>query len=104
MSKIFQFGEQVEGYSIPVLNEREIRAGAGILFLMMFTTILEVLYKGNFVPLKFAVVIFLTDILIRVLINPRFAAYIFLAISLLKNSFSVRPHNLFGVEKSAHIK
>ena len=50
MSKIFQFGEKVEGYSIPVLNEREIRAGAGILFLMMFTTILEVLYKGNFVP------------------------------------------------------
>ena len=73
MSKIFQFGEKVEGYDIPVLNEREIRAGAGILFLMMFTTILEVMYKGNFVPLKFAVVIFMTDILIRVLINPRFA-------------------------------
>ncbi|MEI6276276.1 MAG: DUF4395 domain-containing protein [Prolixibacteraceae bacterium] len=71
--KIFQFGEKVEGYNIPVLNEREIRAGAGILFLMMFTTILEVMYKGNFVPLKFAVVIFMTDILIRVLINPRFA-------------------------------
>jgi hypothetical protein len=73
MSKIFQFGEKVEGYEIPVLNEREIRAGAGILFLMMFTTILEVLYKGNFVPLKFAVVIFLTDILIRVLVGPRFS-------------------------------
>ena len=71
--KIFKFGEDVPGYSIPVLNEREIRAGAGILFLMMYTTILEVLYKGNFVPLKFAVVIFLTDILIRVLISPRFA-------------------------------
>ena len=73
MSKIFQFGEKVEGYDIPVLNEREIRAGAGILFLMMFTTILEVIYKHNFVPLKFAVVIFLTDILIRVLVSPRFA-------------------------------
>jgi len=36
MSKIFQFGEKVEGYNIPVLNEREIRAGAGILFLIMF--------------------------------------------------------------------
>jgi hypothetical protein len=30
-----QFGENVEGYSIPVLNEREIRGGAGILFLFM---------------------------------------------------------------------
>ena len=73
MSKIFKFGEDVPGYNIPVLNEREIRAAAGILFLMMFTTIVTVLTKGNFVPLKFAVVIFLTDILIRVLINPRFA-------------------------------
>ncbi len=73
MSKIFQFGEDVPGYNIPVLNEREIRAAAGILFLMMFITIVTVLTKGNFVPLKFAVVIFLTDILIRVLINPKFA-------------------------------
>ena len=73
MSKIFKFGEGVPGYNIPVLNEREIRAAAGILFLMMFTTIVTVLTKGNFVPLKFAVVIFLTDILIRVLINPKYA-------------------------------
>ena len=73
MSKIFKFGEDVPGYNIPVLNEREIRAAAGILFLMMFTTIVTVLTKGNFVPLKFAVVVFLTDILIRVLINPKYA-------------------------------
>ena len=30
-----QFGEVVEGYNIPVLNERDIRASAGILFLFM---------------------------------------------------------------------
>ena len=29
-----KFGEDVEGYDIPVLNEREIRASAGILFLV----------------------------------------------------------------------
>ncbi len=32
MSKLINFGENVEGYAIPVLNEREIRAAAGILF------------------------------------------------------------------------
>ncbi|MCP4459597.1 MAG: DUF4395 domain-containing protein, partial [Cytophagales bacterium] len=37
MNNIIKFGEDVEGYDIPVLNEREIRATAGILFLMMFT-------------------------------------------------------------------
>jgi len=73
MSKIFKFGEDVEGYSIPVLNEREIRAAAGILFLMMFTTILTVMMKGNFTPLKYAVIVFLIDISIRVFVSPRFS-------------------------------
>jgi len=40
---VFQFGERVEGYPIPVLNEREIRAGAGLLFLLMFVAILRVI-------------------------------------------------------------
>lgn len=73
MSKIFQFGEKVEGYNIPVLNEREIRAAAGILFVLMFVAILTVIFKGNFLLLKYAIIIFLVDILIRVLINPKFA-------------------------------
>ncbi len=73
MNKIIQFGETVEGYNIPVLNEREIRAGAGILFLLMFVSILVVLLQGNFLLLKYGVTIFLTDILIRVFINPRFS-------------------------------
>jgi hypothetical protein len=30
---LFSFGEKVHGYDIPVFNEREIRAAAGILFL-----------------------------------------------------------------------
>lgn len=73
MSKIVNFGETVEGYSIPVLNEREIRAAAGILFLMMFISILQVIYKGDFLMLKYATMLFLVDISIRVFINPKFA-------------------------------
>ncbi len=73
MSKIIKFGEEVEGYNIPVLNEREIRASAGILFVFMFVAILNVVYTGDFTLLKYAVTIFLADILTRVLISPRFA-------------------------------
>lgn len=72
-NKIIQFGETVEGYDIPVLNEREIRAAAGILFLMLFISVMVVILKENFLLLKYAVTIFLADILIRVLISPRFA-------------------------------
>lgn len=73
MRKIIGFGETVEGYDIPVLNEREIRAGAGMLFVLMFIAIQNAALLGEFTLLKYAVTIFLTDILIRVLINPRFA-------------------------------
>jgi len=85
MSNSFKFGEEVPGYNIPVLNEREIRAAAGLLFLMMFTTILIVLMKGNFVPLKYAVVIFLTDILIRVFISPRFSPTLIIGRLIVRN-------------------
>ena len=73
MKKIIKFGEDVEGYTIPVLNEREIRAAAGILFLATFTSLMFILFKGNFVPIKYVVTFFLTDFLIRVFINPQYS-------------------------------
>lgn len=73
MNRVIQFGENVPGYQIPVLNEREIRAAAGLLFLMMFTTILSIGITQSFTPLKYAIVAFLVDIAIRVFINPKFA-------------------------------
>ncbi len=85
MSKIFQFGENVKGYNIPVLNEREIRAAAGILFLMMFIAILTVILKGNFLLLKYAIVIFLADMSIRVFINPRYSPTLILGRWIVRN-------------------
>ncbi|MDO9256020.1 MAG: DUF4395 domain-containing protein [Bacteroidales bacterium] len=70
---MIKFGEDVDGYTIPVLNEREIRAAAGILFVMMFVSIFLAALKGDFLMLKYAVIIFLTDLLIRVFINPKFS-------------------------------
>jgi len=84
-NKIVKFGEDVEGYNIPVLNEREIRAAAGILFLIMFISILTVIMKGDFLLLKYAVVIFLTDILIRVLISPRYSPTLIMGRLIVRN-------------------
>ena len=72
MSKVIKFGEDVEGYNIPVLNEREIRAAAGILFLVMLISIMTVIFTGDFLMLKYAVTLFLADILIRVLLIQNF--------------------------------
>ena len=73
MSKLIQFGENVEGHNIPVLNEREIRAAAGILFLATFISLMLIVFKNNFLPIKYVITAFLVDFIIRVFINPRFS-------------------------------
>lgn len=74
-----QFGEQVSGYNIPVLNEREIRAGAGILFLFMFIAITRAITMESFTMLKYMVSIFLMDFIIRIFISPKHAPILILA-------------------------
>jgi hypothetical protein len=73
VNNVIRFGETVEGYSIPVLNEREIRASAGILFLVMFLALMLILFKSDFVLIKYVIVMFLSDFIVRVFVNPRFS-------------------------------
>jgi hypothetical protein len=73
MNNVIQFGENVEGYDIPVLNEREIRAAAGILFLATFISLMFILFKNNFLPIKYVITMFLADFIIRVFVNPKFS-------------------------------
>ena len=79
------FGEDVDGYAIPVLNEREIRAAAGLLFLMMFIAIAAAISTKSFLLLKYAIAIFLPDMLIRVFINPRFSPSLILGRLIVRN-------------------
>jgi hypothetical protein len=85
MKKLIRFGEDVEGYNIPVLNEREIRAAAGILFLATFTSLMFILFKGNFIPIKYVIILFLADFLIRVFINPKFSPTLIIARLIVRN-------------------
>ncbi len=68
-----KFGETVAGYNIPVLNEREIRASAGILFLFTFLSLMLIIFKGNFLMIKYVITLFMADFAIRVFINPKFS-------------------------------
>jgi hypothetical protein len=85
MTDIIQFGEHVEGYDIPVLNEREIRAAAGILFLATYTSLMNILFIGNFILIKYVISFFLLDFLIRVFINPKFAPSLILGRLIVRN-------------------
>lgn len=85
MKKIIKFGEDIAGYSTPVLNEREIRAAAGILFVLMFISIMLAILKGDFLMIKYSITIFLTDILIRVFINPEFSPSLIIGRMIVRN-------------------
>ena len=73
MNKIIGFGETVPGYDVPVLNEREVRAAAGILFFFALVSFLNSWLMGNFRLTQIFVIAFLIDFTIRIFINPRFS-------------------------------
>lgn len=72
-SAIFQFGEQRPEYSVPVLNERAVRASAGILFFFAMLAFMQAWLLGNFGPTRVFVIAFLVEFTLRLVINPRFA-------------------------------
>lgn len=82
--KIIGFGETVPGYDVPVLNEREVRAAAGILFFFALVSFLNSWLMGNFRLTQIFVIAFLIDFSIRIFINPKFSP------SMILGRFAVR--------------
>ena len=72
-SRIFEFGQTLPGYDVPVLNERAVRASAGILFFVAMVAFMQALLLGNFKPTQVFVVAFLIEFSIRLFVNPRWA-------------------------------
>ena len=55
-----------QGYSVPVLNERAVRAAAGIVFLIAILSFMNAWLIGNFQPTRVFVVAFLIDFTLRI--------------------------------------
>lgn len=73
MNGIFAFGERIDGYAVPVLNERAVRAAAGIVFFFAIVSFMNAWLVGNFQPTRVFVVAFLIDFTLRIFVNPRYA-------------------------------
>ncbi len=82
--KIIAFGETIPGYDVPVLNEREVRAAAGILFFFALVSFMNSWLMGNFRLTQIFVIAFLIDFSIRIFINPRYSP------SMILGRFAVR--------------
>ncbi len=72
MKEFFVYGEKVPGYDVRVLNEREARAAAGILFVGAFLGLTNGVMLGTAVFSEYFVSFFALDFTIRV-IKPQYA-------------------------------
>jgi len=72
LKALFSYGEQVPGYEVRVLNEREARAAAGLLFALGIISLLNSLMLGATFLAKAFVAFFTIDFILRVL-QPRYA-------------------------------
>ena len=79
------FGEKIEGFDIPVLNEREIRAASGIMFVFASLSLLMIIFQKDFVLAKFFVLLFLLDFIIRVFVNPTFSPMLIIGRLIVRN-------------------
>ena len=91
----FQYGEKVEGYDVLVLNEREARAGAGILFLIGLLSLVNAVALGHVIVTRVFITFFTLDFLIRV-IQPRYAPSLLLGRFFVQNQ---RPEYVGATQK-----
>ena len=91
----FQYGEKVKGYEVLVLNEREARAGAGILFLIGILSLMNAVALGHIVVTKVFISFFTLDFLIRV-VQPRYSPSLLLGRFFVQNQ---RPEYVGATQK-----
>lgn len=85
LKKIFYFGEQVDLYPVRVINEREARAAAGLMFLLGFYSFLKGFLTADYVPERIMIIAFVTELGMRVLVNPRYAPFMILGRLMVRN-------------------
>jgi len=72
MAWIFPFGEQIDAYPVRVLNERAVRAAAGLLFFPALVAFMHSFLLGNFQHTRLFIIVFLVDMALR-MVNPRWS-------------------------------
>lgn len=70
---LYPFGEVRPEFSVPVLNERAVRASAGLLFFAAMVCFMNAWLVGNFFPTRVFVLAFFLDFSIRIFVSPRFS-------------------------------
>lgn len=91
----FQYGEKVDGYDVLVLNEREARAAAGILFLLGLLSLMNAVALGHVIVTRVFISFFTFDFMMRVL-QPRYSPSLLLGRFFVRNQ---RPEYVGAIQK-----
>lgn len=74
-----KLGEYIAGFDVPVVNERVVRASAGLLFLPGIVAFMSAAQLGDFGPLRLFGIAFLLDMSLRMTAGTRFAPSLVIA-------------------------
>jgi hypothetical protein len=85
MNNIFQFGEDIEQYNFKVINERDARASAGIMFLLGTISLFSFIMTKNLFWANLFTITFIIEFFFRVFINPKYAPYMILGSIIVSN-------------------
>jgi hypothetical protein len=85
MAKIFQFGQDIQGYDFRVINERDARASAGIMFLLGIISLFSFIMTKNLFWAELFSITFIIEFVVRVFINPIYAPYMLLGSFMVSN-------------------
>ncbi|MDF1878671.1 DUF4395 domain-containing protein [Sulfurimonas sp. SAG-AH-194-C20] len=78
MSLFFNFGEKIPEFDFRVINEREARASAGIMFLLGILSLFSVFTLRTLIWAEFFSITFILEFIVRMFINPKYAPYMLL--------------------------
>ena len=75
---MFTFGEKVDEFDFKVINERDARASAGIMFLFGMLSIFSIFTLKTLLWIELFSLTFIFEFFIRIVINPKYAPYMLL--------------------------
>ena len=85
MGMFLNFGEKVDSYDYKVINEREARASAGIMFLLGILSLFYFIVRKDLFLAEVFSITFIIEFFIRVFINPLYAPYMSLGSMIVSN-------------------
>lgn len=78
MKLFFNFGEKIDEFDYKVINEREARASAGIMFLVGLLSLFSVYIFRTLLWAEFFSITFIFEFFIRLTLSPKYAPYMLL--------------------------